>query len=168
MPRTYEPIASVTLGSAGTITFSDIPQSFTDVRVIVHGRSSWTTDGYENVNIRFNNDSGSNYSQTALCYGPTSFRTSSQTAMQMPRLNPSDGGSTAFSISIIDVMSYANTNVHKTALAVGAGQREALIPSRHVGLWRSTSAITSIFLGASQGSTFVSGTVASLYGIKAA
>jgi len=63
MAITYEPIASTTLGSAAsTITFNSIAASWTDIKLILIGTSS--TGGA--VIFRFNNDSGSNYSNVQL------------------------------------------------------------------------------------------------------
>jgi hypothetical protein len=63
-------------------------------------------------------------------------------------------------------MSYANTNVFKTALiAGGLGSTEV---NRHVGLWRSTSAVTSVGLLLNGSGNFKTGSTFSLYGIKAA
>ena len=40
MPATYEPIATTTLGSAATnITFSSIPATYTDLRLVLVARS---------------------------------------------------------------------------------------------------------------------------------
>ena len=64
MPSTYEPIATTTLGStAATITFSSIPATYTDLRIALVGSLS---GGGNYGNLRFNSDSGSNYSVTIL------------------------------------------------------------------------------------------------------
>lgn len=167
MAFTYEPIQTVTLSSAGVITFTAIPQSFTDLRIILLGRTSWTTDSYDNVRVRFNGDSGGNYSYTDLGYALAN-RGSNVSNMGIPRFNPSNGGNTNPALARIDIFAYLNTNVHKTVLADGVGLQEAYIPSRSVGLWRSTAAITSIELGGAQSGALAAGTTASLFGIKAA
>ena len=62
MAATYTPIASITLGAAtSSVTFSSIPQTYTDLIVIFNGR----TDGDENTNLQFNSDTTNNYSVTA-------------------------------------------------------------------------------------------------------
>jgi hypothetical protein len=61
-------------------------------------------------------------------------------------------------------MSYTNTNVYKTVLTAAA--RAGTGVDRIVGLWRSTSAITSVTLFTPD-ADMASGTTLSLYGIKA-
>ena len=160
MARTYEPIASTTLGSdATTITFSSIPGTYTDLRVVVHGEVSANANSY----MRFNSDSGTNYSWTYV-QGYTSASSGRATG---------NGSGTdvgyAFANQRLaitsDVMSYANTNVNKTVLSGSAAAADLVI--RYVGLWRSTAAITRIDL-IRQSGNWKSGTVASVYGIKAA
>jgi hypothetical protein len=173
MPRTYEPIASQTLGSdTSSITFSSIAALWTDLRLVCVGRSVWSSDGFDALILRFNGDSASNYSYTYLgtfSGSPTSGRSSNQTNVSVTRVNPSTSGNTNPSISAIDIFSYANTSVFKTLLGAGAADAEAIQVIRSVGLWRSTSAISSITISGAQGTGALrSGFTASLYGIKAA
>ena len=58
MAITYTPIASITVGTAvPSVTFSSIPQTYTDLILIYNGSS-----GIVNLPVRFNGDSGNNYS----------------------------------------------------------------------------------------------------------
>ena len=58
---TYTPIASQTLGSAAaSVTFSSIPQGYTDLIIVMNG----TTSTNENTYMRYNSDSSSLYSVT--------------------------------------------------------------------------------------------------------
>jgi hypothetical protein len=64
MPRTYEPIASTTLGTAsGTISFDSIAATWTDLVLVLN--FGVATAG-PTIRLRFNDDSGSNYSYTYL------------------------------------------------------------------------------------------------------
>jgi hypothetical protein len=164
MPRTYEPIASNTIGSGGaaSFTFSSIPATYTDLRVVVVDQF---TNNY-NMGLRFNSDSGSNYSDTQI-YGTgsaaASARQTSQTSMFLGYT-----GTSAPNVTIFDVMSYANTNVNKTVLSQSAAPARAV--TRTVGLWRSTAAITSIEVYIVFGGpiNLPQNTTLSLFGIKAA
>ena len=162
MASTYEPIASTTLGSAAaSYTFSSIPGIFTDLVVVIDVVGSGATRGYPA--FRFNSDTGSNYSNTAV-YGTGSAgsgRYSSQTEMYLSNFISGFNSSIRF-VGIAHVMSYANTSVYKTALISGANDSV----ERSVGLWRSTSAITSIEVRGSQ--QFGTGSTFSLFGVKAA
>lgn len=172
MPATYEPIASQTLGSdSASVEFSSISGAYTDLRLVVVGRTSHTSDNSEALAIRLNSDSGSNYSSTRLQGNgstATSDRTTSQSYMFCARINPSHNSNTSPSTAILDFMTYSNTNVFKTVLAASATSAEQVSVDRSVALWRSTNAITTITLTSARGANFKSGTTFSLYGVKAA
>jgi hypothetical protein len=66
---TYTPLANVTLGAtAATVTFGSIPATMRDLVVIVNG----TTSSNVFTGLRFNSDSGSNYTFVRMFTGPTS------------------------------------------------------------------------------------------------
>lgn len=165
MAATYEPIASTTVGSGGAanVEFTGISGVFTDLAIVFHG---FGETGTHNLDMRFNSDTGSNYSFTRLFGNGSSAgsnRQSSQTAMRTSY--DATLVSSAYTTQILHIMSYANTNVYKTALSSAARAGSGV--DRVVGLWRSTSAITSVTLF--HASTDIGeGSVISLYGIKAA
>ena len=169
MARTYEPIASTTLSSnAATVTFSNITGTLTDLVLVCNVQRATTAEN-PSLSLRFNSDTGSNYSMTGL-YGTgtsaLSARQSSQT-MMIHNFVALPSAADTFAVFRLSIMSYANTNVYKTALSeaavVGTGVQ------RTVGLWRSTSAITSVTITNDGSPTnFSSGSTFSLYGIRAA
>ena len=62
---TYTPIATQTLSAnTASVTFSSIPQGYTDLVLIVSATP--VAAGTWNLEMRFNNDTGSNYSRTVL------------------------------------------------------------------------------------------------------
>jgi len=157
MPITYEPIATTTLGtSASSVTFSTIPGTYTDLVLVVNGTST-ATNGNE---MQFNGDTGNNYSFTLL-YGDGSSATSSRNS----NISFAYAGrtNTNQSVSITQIMNYANTTTYKTVLTRANSNGDIVMAN--VSTWRSTSAITSLVYA---GATFNSGTVFTLYGIKAA
>ncbi len=163
MPTTYEPIATTTLGSAAAnITFSSIPATYTDLKVVITGTSSAS----EYVAVQFNGDTSTNYSRTAL-FGDGSTVTSNQTTSgNYVRDDALFTNNTNVAMTSFDVFSYAGST-NKTLLMQGSGDKNGSgIVSRIVGLWRSTSAITSIKLYGAFGANFNTGTTATLYGIK--
>lgn len=161
MARTYEPIASQTLGSAAaSVTLSSLPGTYTDLRVVVIG-SSASGNGLE---IRFNGDSGSNYSWTNLSGDGSSAASSRSSSQTLARVGSITTGGPHY--ALFDVMSYANTNVYKTYLSAAGRDQNAVY--RFVGLWRDTSAITSLTVLTTTGVNLSSGLSVSLYGIKAA
>lgn len=175
MPATYEPIATITLGSAASsIEFTAIPGTFTDLVCVLTGRTDRTATADEALLFRLGNgsaDSGSNYSLTNLLGNGSaalSQRASNQTSAEWGRMNPSASSNTTPSMAILQVMGYANTNVFKTALGISAASAEANPVARYVALWRSTAAVTNLRLAPALGPNFVAGTSASLFGLKAA
>lgn len=164
MAVTYEPIASTSLGSAAAdITFSSIPATYTDLVLVLHGGfATAASDLYIQVG-NSTIDTGSNYSNTDLRgngSAAASSRTSSVAYMRQNQ-NTVDSPSTW----VVNVMSYANTNVFKTLLSSFASAGNGV--ERTVSLWRSTSAITELKVYTSSGN-LSSGFTASLYGVKAA
>jgi hypothetical protein len=122
-----------------------------------------TNSSNRSLLLRFNGDTGSNYSGTELSGNGTSAasqRFSSDTSIANFW---AFGLTSTISSGVLQVMSYANTNVNKTMLSA-SGRADGGV-ARLVGLWRSTAAIDAIRLFVTGGS--MTGTV-SLYGIKAA
>lgn len=158
---TYTPITTQTLGSStSSVTISSIPSTYTDLILIVNGTSS-----NENAfDLRFNGDTGANYSTTAV-YGTgsgsgASYRASGDTKMDVGRSDSSSG------VSIINIQNYANATTYKTVLSRG---NDSSLVIATVNLWRSTSAITSLTIGRyTSGTSMNSGTTFTLYGIAAA
>jgi len=158
---TYTPIASQTLGSAAaSVTFSSIPQGYTDLVVLASVGSTIPTEAYV---IRFNSDTGNNYSWTRLSgNGSTaasarSSNTSYISAFEIP--SATDKG-----VQKIQLNNYSNTTTFKTALvrADAASYNTVAV----VGLWRNTSAINSITISSSGTGNVVSGSTVTLYGIQ--
>ena len=164
MPATYEPIATTTLGSAASsITFSSISSAYTDLRIsfVPAGGS-----GANSVIVQFNGDTASNYSRTAI-YGDGTTATSARNTAQTRISYAAAMQATYPEFFTLDIFSYAGST-YKTCLgtqssdANGSGYTASI-----VGLWRSTSAITSVVF-TNNGGNFATGTTATLYGIKAA
>ena len=159
-------IGYTVLGSNGGITFNNIPQTFQDLYLVVYGRS--THSSLDGLHIAV---SGSNHSTTEL-WGDGSSATSARLTGQgawvarvgLPAANATSG---IFGAAYCHILNYANTTTNKTALirtaadTNGAGATELA-----VGLWSSTSAITTLQVGARNGS-LLAGTTAALYGVKA-
>lgn len=159
---TYTPIISETLTSAQpAVTFSSIPGTYTDLIIIVQGT---TTTGNANVFLRFNSDTGNNYSFTGLGGSggaAVSQRSSNANAIQTEYYGYFDQ---TIGNRIIHIMNYANTTTYKTV--VGRGNNSNNGASAIVGLWRNTSAITSVTV-IDGNTTFTPGSTFSLYGIVA-
>jgi hypothetical protein len=162
MSSTYEPIATTTLGSnQSSITFGSggtLPQTYTDLVII--GNLTGTA-GSQVVFVRYNGDSGSNYSKTYLLgNGSSAFSGGNSNETEAV------GGDiyTTLTTNIHQIFNYSSTNTYKTQIvrSNNAGQRVGA----WINLWRNNNAITSIVLSPSSG-LFVTGSTFTLYGIKA-
>lgn len=165
---TYEPIATTTVSgsNSSSVTFSSLG-SYTDIIAII--RVIGATD-YASLFLRFNSDTGSNYSSTSL-YGSGTAASSGRdtSAVRMRIAWPYQGtGTDKISFSKVHIFSYAGST-NKTILAEGANDQNAAGDvDRFVGLWRNTSAITSITFDTGGSTAFKIGSTFTLYGIKAA
>lgn len=164
MPATYEPIATTTLGSASnSVTLSSIPSTFTDLRLVI----VVTADSAgQDIGLRFNSDTGTNYSVTYLS-GDGTFATSGRLSNFSNYRISHLGVYTDTSIPVTvqtDIFSYAGSTF-KTGLSAASGDKNGSgYVARNVGLWRNTSAITSLTIFS--GANFSIGSTFTLYGIK--
>ena len=154
---TYIPLATITLASTDSeIVFSSIPATYRDLIIVAAG----TTAADTQVLVRFNSDSGSNYSYVGMEGNGSSASSFSNTGTEIRGLF----GSATQHNNILQVMDYSATDKHKTAL----GRRNIASASvvAIAGRWANTAAVHTVSLiGLTQswqvGSTF------SLYGIEA-
>ena len=169
MPATYDSIATTTLGSASSITFSSIPSSYTDLRLTFVGVAS---SGTTTKRIQFNADTSTastNYSTTIVLgngTSPISNRYTNEFGIRLASNQVADSLTIPVFIAV-DIFSY-NGSTNKTVLSMEASdQNGAGYVQANVGLWRSTAAITSLTLMINA-NTFAAGATATLYGIKSA
>jgi hypothetical protein len=170
MTATYDKIATTTLGSnTPSLDFTSIPATYTDLVLVIRYAGS---SNDQNSLLRFNNDTASNYSRTALLgngSSASSVRSSSATFIQMVTNYGAGTSLASGNYQIIQIQNYSNTTTHKTALVRTYAQNDsgAGEVGTTVGLWRSTSAINQVTY--SQGSgNIIAGSTATLYGIKSA
>lgn len=159
MPQTYTPIATNTLGTAvSTVTFSSIPSTYTDLILVFDGTAASATYS----GIRFNGDTGNNYSYTYLAgNGSTAVSSRSTNA---PEMYTSTGNTvtTSQNNTIVHIQNYSNTTTFKTALI--RNNSSSVETTAAVGLWRNTAAITSITFK-TPSVNFTVGSTFTLYGI---
>ena len=152
---TYTPVASQTLSaSASSVTFSNIPQDYTDLILVFSGSAS-TSDDFQ---IQVNSDTGSNYSRTWLTGNGSTAASSRGTSQSYMRVDQNGYLSTGISNIIIHFMNYSNTTTYKTLLTRANNANNGV--NAEVNLWRSTAAITSISIN-----SLKAGTTFNLYGI---
>ena len=161
MATTYEAIATYTIPSAtSSYTFSSIPATYTDLVLIGSSQLSVSEDY---IKLRFNGDTATNYSDTAMfatTSGTDYFRLTSQTSNTVGYSN-----NTAFAPLIVNIMNYANTATFKTCISRSSSTTRVVDT---VSLWRKTpEAINSVTILAGDGNLAADSTF-TLYGIKKA
>jgi hypothetical protein len=168
--KTYEPINSVVLGTSATsISFTSIPQNYSDLVIISNARISGVSG--EGVNIQFNSDSSALYSQTRLYSNQSanvSDRGTGLVQTDVAYLVGNDASANLFSPFTIDIVNYKSTTNFKSFFSRWYNPQANQHMGVNAGLYRSTTAITSLNLFPSNGKSFVSGTSVYLYGILAA
>jgi hypothetical protein len=165
---TYQGIESAITNNATTptITFQNIPATFTDLVLVFNAKPATTPTSF-GVSVRFNSDSTSAYTRT-FYYGYSSYGAQSS-ASYATRMECGNGGTTTanqFSCGILEIMNYANTAVFKTCIARNTEMTD--VTAGQVLLWSNTSAINRVDVFASDAGNFASGCTFGLYGIKAA
>jgi len=161
---TYEPIATTTLAATATnITFSSIAASWTDLKLVLVSQNS------NDIYLRFNGDTGTNYSQTLLSGNGTAAASTRTTSLAQIVLNRSfTVSNTTPQFYSVDIFSYAGSTNKTSLIQASADYNGSGSTVSNVALWRSTAAITTVAIIDSSAGNFAIGTTATLYGIKAA
>lgn len=169
MAGTYEPLGTTTLSSdTSTITFTSISGNYTDLILVIQGRTDATTTNRD-VYLQYNSDTGTNYSSCRMYADGSGSSKSSDVLTNWSSIWNGywyGTGSDDRSTSITQIMNYSNTTTYKTSISrqYNVGHNSIW---HSVGAWRNTSAITRIDLSLSSASNFKSGSTFTLYGIKA-
>lgn len=161
---------TVESGGAASITFSGIPQTFTDLVVVLSGRS---TIGlvFNEARLRFNGAT-TNYSFRAL-QGTGSSTVSfnndgTSTSLRAGLVSGANSTSNTFGSLQAYIPNY-RSGVAKSVSSEAVSENNATESYQEIiaGLWNDSAAITSISILPHAGSTWVQNSVASLYGITA-
>lgn len=158
--NTYVALRTTTLSSATASVTLDLTgvTGYTDIRLVIAGTFP---SGADDILMRFNGDTSTNYSRTYL-YGTgssvTSGRQSSTAGLYIAGL------SDVQSVAKFDIMNYSNATTYKTVLSRSDAPNWITVAT--AALWRKTpEAITTIYLANASGNNFGSGTKFTVYGI---
>ena len=171
----YDALATVTVPSGGvaTVTFAGIPTGYKHLQVRVSGQTSRATYGNDQMTMRINADSGSNYSSHILSGDGSSASASGASAQTSINLSYKLGTTTsgAFGAFIIDILDYANTSKNKTVRNLAGVDINGTIAGYggevelSSGGWYSTSAVTSLTFTPTS-ANFTQYSQFALYGVK--
>ena len=172
MPVTYKKIASVTVtgATAANIEFTSIPSTYTDLVVKLSARTNRASVNSD-IYVQFNNNTSAIYSFRRL-YGDGTSATSDSLS------NNASGGfvgvatganatASTFGNTEFYIPNYAGST-NKSFSGDGANENNATANLMEIvaSLWANTSAITSIKILDYNGSSFVTNSTATLYGIS--
>jgi hypothetical protein len=163
-------ISSQTPSGTGVVTFSSIPATFVDLRIVVRGRGTQSAVNTQ-ISLTLNNDTGANYDYQYL-RGQNSTASAAagvaQTAVQGGQVPAATAPADVAGTSEIRISNYANTTFQKDGYVLwnlkqsNAGSGLFINP---IGFWwRSTAAVNRVDLTLASGN-YVAGTTVSLYGI---
>ena len=161
---TYDKLATTTLGSnTAQITFSSIDQTYTDLVLIINYKLN-AANG--NVLVRCNGDTGNNYNYNTMYNNGASVGSGWGNAFSGLLVGGVVSNSVDESVITLQLQSYANTATYKTGSARG---NDAVSSVDRTGcMWKSTAAINSLTILNNASNQFLTNSMFTLYGIKAA
>jgi len=160
----------VCIGGETSVPFSNIPQTFRDLELVVEGRCTNAANDTE-IRIQMNGDTGANYDfEKAFFLASTTSYVSQQTQTsaslgQLPAASTTAGFNGGFTTRLF---SYAKAVFYKGFSTVAAQREASAVNTRSMiasGQWRNTTAITSLTVFPNGGAGFAAGTVLTLYGV---
>lgn len=170
--QTYELIATKTLASAGALSFTSIPATFTDLILQVRAVSSGSDEADK---LWFNNDTTALYSNVRLLNSDAvgvagsavTYTAVNASNINIQSINGFNAGNYGY-FATYHIQNYASTNMFKSVI-IDAGFWKSGYQEKNIaiGMYRSTSAINRIDFNGIITNLGV-GSTASLYGIKAA
>jgi hypothetical protein len=164
----YESIATVSgNGSATSLTFSSIPQTYTHLQLRFISR----VDSANYTLMTFNGDSSaSNYTWHQLDGNGSAASAGGATSGVFGGavINFTSGGTSGiYSAAIVDLLDYTNTNKYKTVRSLtGVDKNGSGNIALNSNVWLSTSAITSLSITFNGGFAIATGSQFALYGIR--
>ena len=174
--NSYESIQTVTVGSTSVanVTFSSIPSTYKHLQIRYIVKSARTGNPLDELNLRFNGDTGNNYAQHTLAgNGDIAFSNGIASGNNIELGSGFIGdseSSSQFGVGVVDILDYGSSTKTKTIRMIGGVDfNGAPIYGGRVGLgsglWNNTSPTTSLTFYAENGNIIQYSQFA-LYGIK--
>ena len=165
-PADFRSIATITVGSGGvtSLEFTSIPSTYTHLQIrasMVNASNNYS------IKLRFNSDSGTNYSAHQITGTGSTVALGAESNIDIAIFGVGAYSTSLYTGALVaEILDYSNTNKYKTVNTLSGGDGNGVGQVKHVSTaWRSTNAITSIYINA-DGSTFNQYTHFALYGIR--
>jgi hypothetical protein len=162
-----QPIYTQTVGAGGatSITFNNIPQGYTDLKIVMSVRTTAAAAQWDNAAIVFNGDTSFKYSST-LMFG-------SGSTAGTNRDSGARGGLYATNLTQANTFGNIELNIFKyssasfktfEASSIQGNNTATSLPTLGASVWASTAPITSITLSSGSGATILQHSSFTLYG----
>ena len=171
MATTYELIASSSLANntTNTVTFSSIPQTYTDLKLVISARSDVTGQQYANIVMQPNGATTNLSDKNLFTINGTSAGSGGDNEMVIGQAATGDQTANVFGNSEAYIPNYTGSNYKSSSMdGVNENNATGAAVTMFAGLWQNTAAITSLdikFLSGS-GTNFKQYSTFYLYGIK--
>jgi hypothetical protein len=167
MAFTYSKLVETTLSSsAATVTLNNIPQNYTDLKIVISSRSSAGGSPWSDIIITPNGSTTS--ISTRVLYGTGSAAASGTFTTGIPAVGEGNvGTASTFGNAEIYIPNYTSSNF-KSFSADSVSENNATSSLAQIGamLWSNTSAISSLTFTDFNSGSFVQHSTFSLYGIR--
>lgn len=166
MANTLTKISTVVVGASGatTIDFNNIPQTYTDLKLVLSGRSTHTS--LDAVDVRFNLVS-TGYSYRVIMGDGSTAASYNGSNIEIQYLTGNAQTASVFTSAEIYIPNYTSSNNKAISIeCVSENNATLAYQTLTAGLWSNSAAITSIRLDP-QNANFAQFTEATLYGISA-
>lgn len=168
---TYTLLATVSPVGINYVSFTNIPQTYTDLVLIGYSRSAQAVNSPQWY-IYENNDTSTNRACTQLVANggsPTASRNASSPFIPSGYTVGANATSTVFAGSETHYFQYANTSMYKTSITRSFANASSFgVTEIQAKCWPSTNAISSLVIQNDSNNNWATGTVFSLYGIVSA
>jgi hypothetical protein len=173
VPSAYDSLMSTTITTAvSSLSFANIPQTYAHLELRYSARCT-SSSTIENVFMRFNGDTGANYTATYIeAYATTIATNTGGFANSLMLTGKAVGNGTAatqaFALGTIFINDYTSTTKAKSSVNFSGYESGDVNSSLFftTTYWSGTAAIDSITIYPSGGVNWVVGSTFSLYGIR--
>ena len=172
MANTYVAIATTTVGSGGAaeIEFTSIPQTYTDLVILLSSKAARAGSPPLTTLVMTFNASTTGYSSLTIIGDGSIASSNAGSSSGINNMQTSAAGNTdIFGSQYIYIPNYTSTTTNKSVSIDSVSERNATLAYMNLtaGLLSNTAAITSIKLAEPNGpSDWTQYTTATLYGIK--
>ena len=146
--NSFESIQTVTVGSGGqsSISFTSIPSTYKHLQIRIFAKTSRAGQPIDGMNIQFNGDTASNYSQHWIQGDGSTASAFGYASQTRGWLGMSGGATGNFSANIVDILDYTSTTKNKThRYLAGEDANGSGLIELGSGVWlNSSTAISSI------------------------